>query len=113
MDPTLTLLMIAIGGAAIGAFVAWIIASRQIAALTARAVAAETRLATAEQGEQRLREAFSSLSRDALRTISDEVTSGAWSIRSRPPSPSSSAGSTSWSESVRRPTVASSRCSSA
>jgi DNA recombination protein RmuC len=77
VDPILTLFLVAIGGAAIGAFVAWIIAGRQIAVLTARAVAAETRLATAEQGEQRLREAFSSLSRDALRTNSDEFISRA------------------------------------
>jgi DNA recombination protein RmuC len=77
VDSTLTLLLVAIGGAALGALVAWLLASRQIAGLTARAITAEARLTAAEQGEQRLREAFASLSRDALRTNSDEFISRA------------------------------------
>lgn len=77
MDSTLTFLLVAIAGAAVGALAAWLIAGRQIAALTARAVSAETRLMAAEQGEQHLREAFASLSRDALRANSDEFISRA------------------------------------
>lgn len=77
MNLTLTLLLVAVGSAALGAFIAWVVAGRQIAALTARAVAAETRLSAAEQGEQHLRDTFASLSRDALRTNSDEFISRA------------------------------------
>jgi DNA recombination protein RmuC len=72
MDTMLTLIIAALGSAALGALLTWLLASRKAAALTVRAVTAEARLATAEQGEQRLREAFASLSRDALRTNSDE-----------------------------------------
>lgn len=72
MDTTLTFIVVALGAAAVGALVAWLLAGRRAAALTVRAVTAEARLAAAEQGEQRLRDAFASLSRDALRTNSDE-----------------------------------------
>lgn len=72
MDAILTHMLVALGGAAVGFLVAWLIASRQLSALTTRAIVAETRLAAAEQGEQQMRETFASLSREALRTNSDE-----------------------------------------
>lgn len=72
METLVTLILVAIGGGALGALVVGIVASRRINALTARAIMAETQLAGARQGEQHLRDTFASLSHDALRINSDE-----------------------------------------
>jgi DNA recombination protein RmuC len=72
MESLVTLILVALGGGAFGALLVGIVASRRINALTVRAVAAETQLTAAQQGEQHLRDAFASLSRDALRVNSDE-----------------------------------------
>ncbi|NNJ09163.1 DNA recombination protein RmuC [Chloroflexales bacterium ZM16-3] len=68
MDPTLipVFIVVFVGGGAGGFMLAWFLVGRQMTALTTRAATAEGKLAAAEQGDQRLRDAFASLSHDAL-----------------------------------------------